>query len=62
MSESSVSVDQDDILAGGEWSVKEDISRRVSKTRPSDVLALVDAFGLPRNLNPRVPPAGMTMD
>ncbi|PWA98462.1 transposase (putative), gypsy type [Artemisia annua] len=41
---------------------KFDIQSKVSKTRPSDVIALIASFGIPKDLHPRVPPKGMTMD
>ena len=62
MPESSVSAGPDDVAGGDDFSVKHDIQRRYSKTFPSDVLALAQAFGVPLDLHPRVPPKGITMD
>ena len=40
MSESSVSAGPYDVIVGDDLSVKHDIQKRYSKTRPSDVVAL----------------------
>ena len=47
---------------GDDQSVKFDIHLRRSKTSQANVLALVEAFGIHTDLNPRAPPKGMTMD
>ena len=57
-----MSADPEDVVSMDSMPVKQDIQRRFSKTRPSDVVYLADAFGIPSDLHPRVPPDGMTMD
>lgn len=60
-----MSMDPDDVVSVDDLPdlpVKQDIQRRFSKTRPADLVFLVNAFGVPSDLHPRVPPQGMTMD
>ena len=57
-----MSVDPEDVTIVDGMSVKQDVQRRFSKTRPSDVVYLADAFEIPSDLHPRVPPEDMTMN
>ena len=61
MSKSSTSVCHENATTG-EGPSKMDIQRKFSKIRSSEVDAMVQAFGIPIDLHPRVPPRDMTMD
>ena len=49
-----MSVYPDDVVGVDDLPVKQDIQRRYSKTHPSDVVFLANAFGVPLDLHPRV--------
>ena len=48
--------------SAGEGPSKMDMHKKFSKIRSSEVDAMVQAFGIPIDLHPRVPPRDMTMD
>ena len=62
MSESIASFEYEDVSTPEGSHVKKDMHLRASAMDESDVIAVVNAFGLPEDLHPRVPPTGMTMD
>ena len=62
MSESTASFDYEDVSLPEGSHVKKDIRLRQSAMDEVDVHAVVVTFGIPEDLHPRAPPAGMTMD
>ena len=61
MSESSTSVSHENTSVN-EGPSKMDMHRKFSKTRPAELDAMVQAFGIPIDLHLRDPPQDMTMD
>ena len=62
MSESSTSGSHSQYPGMDNRPSKLDIERRTSKMDANAVDDIVNVFGIPRDLNPRPPPLGMTMD
>ena len=62
MSESTASFEYEDVSMPEGSHVKKDIQLRPSTMDEGEVLAVVETFGIPKDLHPRVPPTDMTMD
>ena len=57
-----MSFEYEDVSMPEGFHVKKDIRLRPSTMDEGEVLVVVETFGIPKDLHPRVPPSGMTMD